>query len=54
MLRDAIKSTGARGLMVDFGEAYPVEGMGGNLEDAAKNHNMYPTTYHSIVREVLD
>lgn len=54
MLRDAIKSTGARGLMVDFGEAYPVEGMGGSLEDAVKNHNMYPTTYHGIVREVLD
>lgn len=54
MLRSAIKETGAKGLMVDFGEAYPVEGMDLGLEDMVKRHNEYPTTYHRIVREVLD
>lgn len=32
ILRRAIRETGAQGLMVDFGEAYPVENMDTTLE----------------------
>ena len=42
IVKTAIESTGAAGMMVDFSEAYPVENIHSSIEEAAKFHNEYP------------
>ncbi len=39
ILRNAIETTGAKGMMIDFGEAYPLNNIHLNLERAMKHHN---------------
>ena len=54
LVRKIIKETRAKGMMVDFSEAYPIEGKHSSIEQAMKYHNRYPVVYHQAVREVLD
>lgn len=53
VVKEAVESTGAKGMMVDFAEAYPIENMHGSVEEAIKFHNEYPVKYHRRVREAL-
>ena len=46
ILKKGIEETKAKGMMVDFGEAYPIQKKNTSLEIALKHHNQYPTSYY--------
>lgn len=45
-----IEETGVRGMMIDFGEAYPVNDKYSGVEKAMIHHNKYPVIYHQAAR----
>jgi hypothetical protein len=57
IIKNALDETGAKGMMVDFSEAFPSEGTADSVEQGAILHNEYPNLYlekvHSIIDEIL-
>jgi hypothetical protein len=57
IIKNALDETGAKGMMVDFSEAFPAEGTADTVERGAILHNEYPNLYlekfHSIIDGIL-
>lgn len=54
VLQDNLLSTGAKGWMADFGEAFPYEGKIHSGEDTRLFHHRYPELWAKLNRELID